>query len=66
MSDTRISVRGGVLVTGIPRTPEKAARPLGLVERSVSVGVGSVGLAVCGTCVAGGAAGDWCGPAGRA
>ena len=67
MSDTLISVLGGVLVTGIPET-RRDSTLLGLVEWSVSVGVGFVGPAVCGAvCVyvgGGRAARYWCDPAG--
>ena len=38
----------------VSRGPRETARPLGLVEWSVPVGVGFVGPAVCGTCVRGG------------
>ena len=55
VSDTRISVLRGVLVTSIPETSEGTARLPGLVEWSVSVGIRFVGPAVCGAvCVGGG------------
>ena len=62
VSDTRISVVGGVVVTGIPTTRGVSTT---LVDWSVPVGVGFVRPAVRGTW-GGGEAGDWRGPLGRA
>ena len=62
MFDTRISILGGVLDTGIPQK-ERQHGPLGLVEWSV---IGPFVRSTWGGGGGGGEAGDWRGPAGRA
>ena len=69
VSDTRISVLGGVLVTGIPETRRDSTAPrIGRMERISRSRFCRACRLWC-VCVGGGggrAAGYWCDPAGRA
>ena len=68
VSDTRFSVLGGVLVTGIPRTRRDRTAPRNgrkeRISRSRFRGACRMWHVFGGG--GGGAAGEWCGPAGRA
>ena len=68
MSDTRISVLGGLLVTGIPPTRSDSTAPrVGRMERISRSRFRRACRLWCVPCVLGGgggrAAGDWCDPA---
>ena len=66
VSDTLISVLGGVLVTGIPPTRSDSTSPrIGRMERISRSKFRRACRLWCVWCVWGRAAGDWCDPAGR-
>ena len=66
VSDTRISVLGGVLVTGIPETRRDSTAPrVGRMERISRSRFRRACRLWCGVCGGGRAAGYWCDPAGR-
>ena len=67
VSDIRISVLGGLLVTGIPPTRSDSTAPrLGRVERISRSRFRRACRLWCVWCVLGGGGGDGCDPAGRA
>ena len=66
VSDTRISVLGGVSVTGIPETRRDSTAPrVGRMERISRIRFRRACRLWCGVCVGGRAAGYWCDPARR-
>ena len=66
VSNTRISVLGGVSVTGIPETRRDSTAPrVGRMERISRSRFRRACRLWCGVCGRGRAAGYWCDPAGR-
>ena len=66
VSDTRISVLGEVLVTGIPEIRrDSTAHRVGRMERISRSRFRRACRLWCGVCGGGGGAGYWCDPAGR-